>query len=137
MDSVRDIIIQCAEDSAEWFPEKKGDVAYLTICMSGEMGEFANMVKKAMRGTSDPGDPEYMFALQMELTDLFIYVMNMAAVLDVDLGEAYDIKREFNAARFGAVDNEAESGIRRVVPDPTSDGSRGIRTDEIPGGGLT
>ncbi len=99
--TLADIAIQCIEDSKEWFPDHSHDMGFLTICLAGEVGEFANLIKKGMRGTYDFDDSEYIYALAMELTDVFIYLMNIAAVMDIDMEKLYQIKRELNSERFG------------------------------------
>jgi NTP pyrophosphatase (non-canonical NTP hydrolase) len=102
--SLTDIAIQCIADSKRWFPEHAEDVGYLALCMAGEVGEFANLVKKGIRGTHSLNDDEFRRAMAFELTDVFIYLMNLAAVMDIDLGRIYQIKREYNEQRFGSGD---------------------------------
>ena len=100
--SLEDIIKQCVEDTEKWFPNKiSQDLGYLTICMIGETGEFANLIKKGIRGTHDLGDEDYMRDLAMELTDVFIYVCVLAGTLGLDLEKMYQIKRDINNERFG------------------------------------
>ncbi len=99
--TLADIAIQCIKDSEEWFPDHSQDMGFLTICMTGEVGEFANLIKKGMRGTYEIDDPEYEYALAMELTDIFIYLMNLVGVMGIDMEKLYQIKREINRERFG------------------------------------
>ena len=96
-----DIAVQCIEDSKRWFPDHAEDVGYLALCLAGEVGEFANLVKKGIRGTHSLNDDEFHRAMAFELTDVFIYLMNLAAVLDVDLEKTYQLKRVYNEQRFG------------------------------------
>ena len=101
MEPLYNIVVQCIEDSIKWFPKVAHDIPFLTICMVGELGEFANMVKKIERGSLDPADAQVMHHLRLELVDLFIYLCNAAALLQLDLAATYKTKRAFNEARFG------------------------------------
>jgi NTP pyrophosphatase (non-canonical NTP hydrolase) len=110
--SLADIAIQCIEDSEEWFPDRSGDMGYLTICLAGETGEFANLIKKGMRGTYDFEDQNYVYALAMELTDVFIYLMNIVGQMDIDMEKLYQIKREINRGRFGDDGDAGKTELR-------------------------
>lgn len=103
---------QCVVDSQRWFPEvapKSTDtsrdtvaqIIHHTVAMFGEVGEFANIVKKIERRSLDLYDEEVQRQLQDELTDVLIYVLNLAGMLGIDLLQAYENKREYNEARFG------------------------------------
>lgn len=105
--SLEDIARQCLADSKEWFPNHAQDMGYLTICLAGEVGEFANLIKKGMRGTYEIGDGNYTQMLAMELTDVFIYLMNLAGLMGVDMEKMYQIKREINRERFS---NNGDAG---------------------------
>ena len=99
---LNEIVIQCMDDSRDWFPDRVGDLGYLTICMVGETGEFANLVKKGMRGDVPDGlnNPAYQADLAFELTDVLIYLANIAGEMGWDLEELYKMKREKNVDRF-------------------------------------
>ena len=99
--SLEDIAQQCIDDSEDWFPDTAHDLGFLTICMFGEVGEFANWIKKGMRGDYDLLDEKYNKALALELTDIFIYLMNIAGVMGIDMEKMYQVKREINSERFG------------------------------------
>ncbi len=99
--TLAEIAIQCVEDSKDWFPDHAGDMGYLTICMAGEVGEFANLIKKGIRGDFDIDDQEYAQLLAFELTDVFIYLMNIAGHMNIDMSRMYEMKREINRERFG------------------------------------
>ena len=113
--SLADIAIQCIQDSEEWFPNLSQDMGYLTICLAGETGEFANLIKKGMRGSFSFEDEEFVYALAMELTDVFIYLMNLVGVMDIDMEKLYQIKREINRGRFGSDDGDAGKTELRVL----------------------
>ncbi len=75
---------------------------YLTVALAGEVGEFANLVKKMRR--------EYLHRkvekkdiiedLMEELTDVFIYVLITANLLDMDLEKWFHEKSNRNRDRF-------------------------------------
>lgn len=99
--SINELTQQCVEDSKRWFGDTGvGGLPYFTIALTGEVGEFANILKKIWRGTLDIEDKQVQFELDMELTDVFIYVLNLAAELNVDLELAYEHKRAINEERF-------------------------------------
>jgi hypothetical protein len=52
-------------------------------------------------------DPETKMEMAEELTDIFIYLLNCAAIMNVNLATMYDIKREKNIERFGEPDHDA------------------------------
>lgn len=93
---------QCVEDSERWFGDSTVvySIPHHTLAMAGEVGEFANIVKKIDRGSLNMGDARVRYDLAMELTDVFIYLMNLAGLLGVDLEKAYMHKRAENEKRF-------------------------------------
>lgn len=105
LSDIQDIVNQCTSDSHEWFPTTAEDLAFNALAMAGEVGEFANVVKKVMRGSRRYDDLKTQEELGEELTDVFIYLMNIVGILqrrmDFDLVEAYARKRQFNHERFG------------------------------------
>ena len=76
---------------------------YVTIALSGEVGEFANLVKKALRKDFPVGklpDTNKMEMLKGELTDVFIYTILASRVLKMDLEEGYFKKVKELEERF-------------------------------------
>jgi len=92
---------QCHADSQRWFPETSMSIPHHTLGMCGEAGEVANLVKKIERGDRDIMDARTRYDLIMEVTDVFIYVLNLAELLKFDLEKAYMAKRAENEKRFG------------------------------------
>jgi NTP pyrophosphatase (non-canonical NTP hydrolase) len=113
--SLEDIARQCLADSQDWFPNHAQDMGYLTICLAGETGEFANLIKKGMRGDFEIDNPTYTRLLALELTDVFIYVMNLAALMGVDMEKMYQIKRSINRDRFDSNGGDAGGPELRVL----------------------
>ena len=71
---------------------------FLVLCLTGEVGELANLVKKVVRG-----DEQYeptKGRITEELTDVFIYVLKLAYQMNVDLEASYLQKLEINKTRF-------------------------------------
>lgn len=74
------------------------ELEHLVVCMVGEVGEFANELKKVVRG--DAVYEERKAALAEELTDTFIYLIKIAAQTGIDLESEYLKKLEKNRERF-------------------------------------
>jgi NTP pyrophosphatase (non-canonical NTP hydrolase) len=96
---IDDVIQQCLEDSRAWFPEVAGDVTFLALAVSGEVGEASDWVKKVWRGSKTWAEVDEQ--LREEYIDAFIYLMNIFGELGIDPIEEYKKKREFNLERFG------------------------------------
>jgi NTP pyrophosphatase (non-canonical NTP hydrolase) len=101
--TLNEIIDECLRDSEDWFPEVSTDPAFMILALAGEVGEVCNVAKKVVRGslTADEGDK----LIGEEITDVFIYLMNLVGIMREDFGfdliAAYKKKREFNISRFG------------------------------------
>lgn len=74
------------------------DLEHLVVCMVGELGEFANILKKVVRGDLSYENAESH--LHEELTDIFIYLMKVAGQTGVDLEARYLEKLQKNKTRF-------------------------------------
>jgi NTP pyrophosphatase (non-canonical NTP hydrolase) len=91
---------QCQDDSERWFPNSN-NIIHHSLSMAGEVGEFCNLVKKVDRGSLDIRTPQVRYDLAMELTDAFIYLLNLAGLMHIDLEKTYMMKRAENEKRFG------------------------------------
>ena len=112
---LNDIVAEVLKDSDDWFEETARDPQMNLICIIGEIGEFANEMKKVERGTHSYAD-QYP-KMKEELTDVFIYVAKMAGLLGMDLEREYHVKRARNVERFASGSSRAvQSGIRPDVP---------------------
>ena len=94
---LREIQQQCKNDSEDFFPDVKPSTLFYTLAVAGEVGEFANMLKKKLRG--DEVNPT---ELAFELPDILIYLCDLASSMGVDLEDFYHTKREYNVERFGS-----------------------------------
>ena len=74
------------------------DLEHLIVCMLGELGEYANILKKVVRGdlTYEQAEPE----LHEELTDVFIYLIKIAGQSGINLEDHYLEKLKKNETRF-------------------------------------
>jgi|GEM_PF-1589985 len=70
----------------------------LTVALTGEVGEFANITKKIARGdfTLESRKSE----LASELADIFVYLLKLAGQLGIDLEAEYKSKMKLNEERF-------------------------------------
>lgn len=95
---------QCVEDSERWFGDSTivHSVPHHALAMAGEVGEFCNIVKKIDRGSLTFSDAATRYNLAMELTDVYVYLLNLAGLLDIDLEESYKLVRAANEKRFMA-----------------------------------
>jgi NTP pyrophosphatase (non-canonical NTP hydrolase) len=98
--TLQEIVDECGEDSRAWFPAFDKELAFQTLCLLGEAGEFANLLKKVVRGSLLMDENVHLMLCE-ELTDVFTYLCLMASTMGFDLSKAYQAKREINAERFG------------------------------------
>ena len=103
---------QIAFDKAHGFPvefdslpDKYTQISKDLVGLVGEIGEFANVVKKVMLHLDRPA--EYPFrigeaeaCLSEELIDVLIYTIRLAAILDIDIEEEYEKKLSYNLRRY-------------------------------------
>lgn len=89
------------DDSRRWFPNTAPSLVHHCLGLAGEAGEFIDIVKKIDRGSLDPTSAVVKRELAMELTDVFIYVLNLAGLMGIDLETTYKLKRAENEKRFG------------------------------------
>ena len=74
------------------------ELEHLVVCLLGELGEFANILKKVRRG--DFALTAVKDELDEELVDVFIYLLKIASQFHVDLEAGYEKKMEKNAIKF-------------------------------------
>lgn len=100
-------------DNKIGFRNRKGnlnDLAFDTIAISGEMGEFANLVKKKLRLKSgrvrnDELGKNFNKELSEELIDILIYLLKLSIVLNTDLEKEYFKKLKKVKSRFSKKKN--------------------------------
>ena len=92
---------QALADSRRWFPGTAESIAFTVLALAGEVGEVANIVKKIERGSYNWRDAKVRADLDMEVADVFTYLVLLAGQLGIDLRRIYDLKRNENEGRFG------------------------------------
>ena len=65
------------------------------INLLGELGEFANQVKKCSRDNTYEEDK-----LKEEATDMFIFLLKITKILDMNMKEEFNKKMDLNDERF-------------------------------------
>jgi len=86
--------------------DKKEQMQFLqhgTIALAGEVGEFANTLKKAMRHYESTGElpsKEVYENLNEEIVDVFIYVVKLSIALGLNLSDGYYDKMKVNDKKF-------------------------------------
>jgi len=75
--------------------ERINYLEHILVCMMGELGEFANEVKKCHRDKTWKEQE-----LKEELTDTFIFLLKLAMTLKMDMKGEFYKKMEKNDKRF-------------------------------------
>ena len=82
------------------------DLLFLTTALAGEVGEFANLVKKYYRlkrknlRVNGEEDRDYLSEMKKEIIDVFVYFLIIANQLDLDIEKLYLANLERNKQRF-------------------------------------
>jgi len=95
-------------ESRGWFYHKANNtddmiskLGYNAVAISGEVGEFANLVKKVLRNKEKLTD-EMLSHMKEEVADVFIYTLIVSRLLNMDLEKEFMKKTEKNELRFEA-----------------------------------
>lgn len=104
---------QARDDSDRWFGDSHASdsLVHMVLSLCGEAGELANLVKKIDRGSLDIRNANVRYQLMMETTDVFVYLLNIAGMLGLDLERSNDHVRGLNEKRFIAQRQEREGKI--------------------------
>jgi len=87
-------------------PRNLEDLIANTISITGELGEFANLVKKKLRKIKynkirlDEKNLNIDKELKEELIDVFIYFLKLCAILEIDVEREYLEKIKKVQSRF-------------------------------------
>ena len=85
------------------------DLKSLTLALTGEVGEVAELVQWLPSGAT--GEGELQERLGDELADVLLYLVRLADVAGIDLGAAASAKLTRNEERFPV------DGVRSVAPE--------------------
>jgi NTP pyrophosphatase (non-canonical NTP hydrolase) len=144
------MIDECVDDSGRWFPGKAQRIENLTLCMAGEVGEVANIVKKIVRGSltlEQTMDKDFMTklgkdTLPEEIIDVLTYLCNLMgheAFEDVDWTSIWYQKRLLNESRFGDHRSESQQYLEKDAcgqDAPCGHAPNGVNHPEV-GSGIT
>ncbi len=99
------------QDSDRWFGDTEAPLSlgHMALALCGEVGEFANLIKKIDRKSLDIHDSHVRFDLVMEMADIFTYFLCLCDLLHIDPIKAYNAKRGINEARFTKQREEREA----------------------------
>jgi NTP pyrophosphatase (non-canonical NTP hydrolase) len=95
-------------ESRGWYFHKAVDqkeliekMEYMAVALAGEVGEYANLVKKILR-QKELLNNEMKDRIKEEITDIFIYCLLTSSLLGMDLEKEALKKIEKNKQRFAA-----------------------------------
>jgi NTP pyrophosphatase (non-canonical NTP hydrolase) len=83
-----------------------GDLLFLTTALAGEVGEFANLVKKYYRlkakdiAVAGEEQRDYTTEMKKEIIDVFCYFLIIANQLDLDIEKEFKENLDRNKNRF-------------------------------------
>lgn len=98
---LNDMAAQCLDDTERWFGDKNiNNLNHQTLGMCGEVGEFANIVKKIDKGQLNVSDAGTKVRLAEEAADILTYLLSLCGLLNIDLEKAYLGVRTNNEHRF-------------------------------------
>ena len=86
-------------------PHDLEDLTFNSVAISGELGEFLNLIKKKIRKEKyeklrDDEKESSEAELKEELIDVFIYFLKICAILDIDIEKEYFKKLDKVKSRF-------------------------------------
>jgi len=88
------------------YERKPEDFLFFAVALAGEVGEFANLVKKFYREkrwdrlVEKDQNRDYLTDMKKEITDVFIYFLIIANNLNLEIEKEYLEKLEKNKKRF-------------------------------------
>ncbi|NME80330.1 nucleotide pyrophosphohydrolase [Rhodococcus sp. 105337] len=90
--------VRAFTDEREWgqFHTPKN----LIMALTGELGELAEIFQWLTPEQADQLDPQQRKQTSDELADVFIYLLRLADVLDIDLAHAVRSKLASNASKY-------------------------------------
>jgi NTP pyrophosphatase (non-canonical NTP hydrolase) len=113
---VKDLMLmQVAFDEGHGFPvqfssraQRYAQITKDLVGLMGELGEFANVVKKINLAIDNPTGYQFDIAageeaLREELVDFFIYVARLSSMLNLDIEAGVVSKLQINADRYSAL----------------------------------
>jgi NTP pyrophosphatase (non-canonical NTP hydrolase) len=74
------------------------ELEHLAVCLTGEVGEFCNLLKKVVRGDLKLDDTKSK--IDEELADCFIYLIKISNQFNVDIEAEFLKKLDKNKIKF-------------------------------------
>jgi len=99
------------EDYIGPYERKPEDFLFLAAALAGEVGEFANLVKKYYRKKNmnrqveSDQNRDYLAEMKKEIIDVFCYFLIIANQLDLDIEKEYLANLEHNKKRFKKINS--------------------------------
>lgn len=87
---------QCLEDGQRYFPNTQTPMD-MALGLCGESGEVAEVIKKLRRGSINFAEAQEQ--IRGELADVFIYLMALCGMYEINIYDAYHEKRFENDER--------------------------------------
>ncbi len=108
---------QSISNSNRWFGDSHAgtSIVHMVLAMCGEVGEVANIVKKIDRGSLSKDSSSVQYDLAMEMADVFIYFLNICALLHIDPQKIYEQKQAINEKRFTTERKKREIKNKEIV----------------------
>jgi len=99
---LNDLIIRYREFTRERDWEQFHDPKSLILALVGEVGELAELFQWQPQGQEDleRNDPELLRRASEELSDILLYVLRLADVMDIALSDAANAKLTAAEERF-------------------------------------
>jgi len=93
------------------YERKPEDFLFLAAALAGEVGEFANLIKKYYREkrmnrlVETDQDRDYLSEMKKEIIDVFCYFLIIANQLNLDIEKEYLENLESNKKRFKKINS--------------------------------
>lgn len=85
----------CGEDTERWLADFNGkySIPHHALELMGDAGMFAGIVQKIECGELDIKDAKVRYELALKLTEVFMDVLNLSNLLQVDLEYTFKVVR--------------------------------------------
>jgi NTP pyrophosphatase (non-canonical NTP hydrolase) len=107
------LAVQARADSERWFGDQDAShsLPHMVLALCGEAGELANIIKKVERGSLDIKEAAVRHQINMEVTDVFVYLLNISGLILLDLELSNQVVRAQNEKRFMAERQKREGKV--------------------------
>lgn len=88
------------DNSNRWFGDTGKNLTTQVLGLVGEVGDLADMLKSINMEATSFSDAGVRFQFNMELADVFIYFLNICALLKTDPKKLFERREQDNNKRF-------------------------------------